>query len=93
MVPPLSALSIMEPLSLPNQRELCKIEKSVLVPPYWKIAPKMCDFQQAINLHSRGPTEQCFRVWESQDEGAKCACTLKFVDCIGEGCESQNVAF
>ena len=36
MVPPLSALFIMEPLSLPNQREPCKVEKIVLVPPDWK---------------------------------------------------------
>ena len=33
MVPPLSALFIMEPLSLPNQIEPCKVEKIVLVPP------------------------------------------------------------
>ena len=32
MVPQLSALFIMEPLSLPNQREPCKVEKIVLVP-------------------------------------------------------------
>ena len=36
MVPQLSALFIMEPMSLPNQREPCKVEKSVLVPPDWK---------------------------------------------------------
>ena len=36
MVPQLSALFIMEPLSLPNQREPCKVEKIVLVPPDWK---------------------------------------------------------
>ena len=35
MVPPLSALFIMEPISLPNQREPCKVEKIVLVPPDW----------------------------------------------------------
>ena len=59
MVPPLSALSIMEPLSLPNQKEPCKVEKIVLVPPDWKmvlvppfqqIAPKMCDFQQSHKI-------------------------------------------
>ena len=33
MVPPLFALFIMEPLSLPNQREPCKVEKIALVPP------------------------------------------------------------
>ena len=38
MVPQLSALFIMKPLSLPNQREPCKVEK---------IAPKMCDFEQS----------------------------------------------
>ena len=32
MVPQLSVLYIMEPLSLPNQRESCKVEKIVLVP-------------------------------------------------------------
>ena len=47
MVPPLSALFIMEPLSLPNQREPDK----------------------TINMHSRGPTEQCFASW-SLIEGA-----------------------
>ena len=36
MVPQLSTLFIMEPMSLPNQREPCKVEKSVLVPPDWK---------------------------------------------------------
>ena len=39
MVQPLSALFIMEPLSLPNQREPCKVEKIVLVPPDWKKCP------------------------------------------------------
>ena len=33
MVPQLSALFIMEPMSLPNQREPCKVEKIALVPP------------------------------------------------------------
>ena len=33
MVPQISALSIVEPLSLPNQREPCKVEKNVLVLP------------------------------------------------------------
>ena len=37
MVPQLSVLFIMEPWSLPNQREPCKVEKVVLVPPDWKI--------------------------------------------------------
>ena len=110
MVPLLSALFIMEPLSLPNQREPCKVEKIVLVPPDWEIVlvppdwkivlvspdwkivlvppgwkivlvpprsencagtrnsnellQKFVIFNKAINLHSRGPTEQYFYVWE-----------------------------
>ena len=36
MVPHLSTLFIMEPLSLPNRRERYKVEKIVLVPPYLK---------------------------------------------------------
>ena len=119
MVPQLSVLFIMEPLSLPNQREPCKVEKIVLVLPYSKKCPgtprlekcpgtprlKKCPgtprlekcpgtpilknmswypqigkmswyphankllqkcviFNKAINLHSRGLTEQHFYVWE-----------------------------
>ena len=44
MVPPLSALSIMVPLSLPNQREPCKVEKIVLVPPKKHFCDTGCHF-------------------------------------------------
>ena len=73
MVPQLSTLFIMELLSLPNQRKPCKVEKNVLVPPDWKnvlvppankLLQKCVIFNKAINLHSRGPTEQHFYVWE-----------------------------
>ena len=57
MVPPLSMFFIMEPLSLPNQRNPCKVEKIVLVPHSNKLLQKCVIFNKAINLHSRGPTE------------------------------------
>ena len=128
MVPQLSALFIMESLSLPNQREPRKVEKIVLVPPDWKIVlvpprlencagtpqigklcwypqiGKLCRyphankllqkcviFNRVINLHSRGPTEQCFYVWEPHrgcQNKVKKVCWCHF---IGEGQQSHKI--
>ena len=91
MVPQLSVLLIMEPLSLPNQREPCKVEKMRWYPHANKLLQKCVIFNKAMNLHSRGPTEQYFYVWESH-----CGCLHKvkkvcWCPFIGEGQQSHKI--
>ena len=63
----------MEPLSLPNQREPCKVEKIVLVPPDWKIAPKICDFQQSHKFaFQRANRVMSLRLGASRRGGKMC---------------------
>ena len=67
--------------------------KIVLVPPANKLLQKCVIFNKAINLHSRGSTEQYFYVWEPH-----CGCLHKvkkvcWCPFIGEGQQSHKYAF
>ena len=67
----LSALFIIEPLSLPNQRE-----------PY-----------KAINMHSRGPTEQYFYVSEPHRGCLHKVKKVRWYPLIKKGQQSRKCAF
>ena len=58
-----------------------------------KLLQKFVIFNKAINLHSRGPTEQHFYIWEPHHgclHKVKKVCWCRF---IGEGQQSQKYAF
>ena len=80
----------------PQIEKLCwypQIGKLCRYPPVYKLLQKCVIFNKAINLHSRGPTEQHFYVWEPHCgylHKVKKVCWCPF---IGEGQQSHKYAF
>ena len=79
-----------------NAPKMCwypQIGKLCWYPHANKLLQKCVIFNKAINLHSRGPTEQHFYVWEPRRgclHKVKKVCWCPF---IGEGQQSHKYAF
>ena len=77
----------------PHAIKLLHHIKNALVTPSYQIAPKMCDFQRSHKMHSRGPTEQHFYVWEPRCGYLHKAKKVRWYPLIKEGQRSHKYAF